>query len=262
MATGVFFEDGSVIWVDISAVAKTPVVIMICIPITCDGPMRTAHFPFPDPVDFKIPRVTTLAPPNVFSRTSTCLLSRVLEHGSGFPTRCIFARKRTIATGPDGWKCHYDGSFRPFMIPTIPQERKTKLPKQRHASGRPRRDCASRSSDSELSLSEISPSLAPEETDSGNVGTPISNHSDEERSGDLMFWFSNDEAEKPPPMVASNREADVPLIDRPRIVSRQRDYIQDQLAGKIDPHRYTLLANTIDAIVAVRWREVERTSCL
>ena len=148
------------------------------------------------------------------------------------------------------------------MIPTIPQERETKQPKRRHASGRPRQDCASRSSDSELSVSEISPSLAPEETDSGNVGTPISNRSDEERSDGLMFWFPNDETEKPPTSVASNREAAVPLIDRHRIVSRQHDYIHDQLAGEIDPQRYTLLVNTLDAIATVRWREVERTSCL
>ena len=61
MATGLFFKNGDVIWVDIFVVAKNPVV-RLGVPIVREGPMRRAHFPCPDPVAIDMPLVTTLEP--------------------------------------------------------------------------------------------------------------------------------------------------------------------------------------------------------
>ena len=120
VTAGLFFEDGTSFWVDIFSVVKQPI-SLLCLPIECELPMRRARFPFPLPTNVDIPRVSKLSPVNISNDESTCLMNRVTKHGSGYPVRCIFARKKKEAqTGPAGWKCLYGGTFRPFLIPKVP----------------------------------------------------------------------------------------------------------------------------------------------
>ena len=248
---------------DIFVEVRVPV-SLLCVPIVCEGPMRTAHFPFPDPIDIDIPIVTTLVPPNVFTRTHTCLLNRVMSHGHGYPDRRIFVKKKTIALGHGGWKCHYGGNFRPFIIQSSPKDRNAAPSHLPCNAGRTSADCPDHLSDGELFLSDMSSAhLSDAEDSEKSQASPKSGYSDDERADDLAFWFSEDEVDIPNKRAAHIRtDTQLPITDRPRILSRQHDYAHDQLSNEIDPHKYTLLVNTLDAIVAVRWGEVERTSSL
>ena len=76
-------------------------------------------FNFPDLDAIAIHRVSVLEPPNVSAGESTCLRDRIANLAIGYPGRCIFAKKNRVATGPAGWKCHYGGTFRPFILPTV-----------------------------------------------------------------------------------------------------------------------------------------------
>ena len=82
-----------------------------------DQPTYVASFNFSMPVSIELHQVTTLEPPYTFTAESTCLLGMIMKMGSGYPEKCVFAKKGRVETGVDGWKRHYDGTFRPFMLP-------------------------------------------------------------------------------------------------------------------------------------------------
>ena len=53
--------------------------------------------------------------------------------------------------------------------------------------------------------------------------------------------------------------APVSITDSPRILSEQHDYVTDQLSPHIGQEKYTLLVNTSDDMVTLRWQSSERT---
>ena len=112
-----------------------------------------------------------------------------------------------------------------------------------------------RPSAGDLSLSDVSTGQLYGAAESGNAASPKPNCSDGEPGDGIMFWFSDGEADRPLRRASSSSKEDhVPLVGSPRILSRQRDFVYDRISGEIDPKKYTLLANTLDAIVTVRWR--------
>ena len=50
------------------------------------------------------------------------------------------------------------------------------------------------------------------------------------------------------------------ITDRPRILSAQHELIYDSLIAEVNPTRYTLLVNTLGAIVTARWKTNEQTT--
>ena len=216
--------------------------------------MRTSTFLIR--LQSKSPRVCNLHPPNVFVSEHTCLLRRIQQHGRGYPDRCIFAKKELVETSSEGWKCVYDGAFRPFIIPApvVPcnvRDKQCTRPK----AAKPRKleestNPVYSSSSSEFTLADV------ELTDEAT-------HTDEEddlRPDDLSFWFADESQPLNPKtsndIIATER---VSIIDRPRILNAQHDLIYNRLRNEINQVRYALLVNTLDAIVTVRWKPNERT---
>ena len=257
-ATGLFFEDGTSFWVDIFSLVKQPIKLL-SLPIVCEHPMRKAYFPFPQPACIDVPRVSMLTLVNIFNAESSCLLNRVIKHGSGAPTRCIFMKKKEVLTGPNGWKCVYDGTFRPFLIPKVPprssdrgQPRNTNCLNTGEMIKRPRRAAGSDSSSSDCSYSN----------GSDDDMDPTNQTDDEDvRPDDLSFWFREDDVDQPRVSArASTLPNQVSIIDRPRILSQQHDYIFNTLSVDINQDKYSLIVNTLDAIVTVRWKQSEQAT--
>ena len=254
--TGLFFEDGTSFWIDIFSLAKQPITLL-SMPIEFELPMRKAYFPFPEPTSIDIPRVSNLSPVNIFNDESSCLMNRVIKHGSGAPVRCIFLKKKEVVTGPNGWKCVYDGAFRPFLIPGMPprcSERGQASNTQRLNTGKTHKPtelyAGSDSSSSDCSyISESEDDIEPtDQTDDEDM-----------RSDDLSFWFKEDAVHLPRASAhASTLPNQVSIIDRPRILSEQHDYISNTLSVDINQEKYSLLVNTLDAIVTVRWKQSEQ----
>ena len=256
LTTELFFEDGSSMWVDIFSVSKKPITLL-SLPMVCESPLRIAHFPFPGPTDVDIPRATRLSPPNIFVSESTFLLNRVTQRGCGYPERCIFLKKKGAKTGPDGWECEYDGAFRPFLIPKAPQRRNAST--KRGTLPHPTKEAVNTPPGGVLPSAFQSDSSDGERS-VGDTDPPQSDSEGELRPYDIDFWYSDDE----PGQTAhdggnTTTLVSMPLIDRPRLLSNQRDLIFNRLCGDINQDKYSLLVNTLDAIVTVRWKQIEQT---
>ena len=174
--------------------------------------------------------------------------------------RSIFAKKKEAQTGAGGWKCVYDGPFRPFLIPKVPlrcNERGRDIGATGRNKGkmpRPTGDIAGSDSSSECPNGDRS-------ADDDDSPSP----SDEEdlRPGDITFWFKEDEPELRPAESRKRTAVDqAPIIDRHRVLSNQHDFISNRLCYDVNQDKYSLLVNTLDAIVTIRWKQSEHASDL
>lgn len=96
-----------------------------------------------------------------------------------------------------------------------------------------------------------------------DVDSPSPSDEEDLRPDDLSLWFKEDEPD-PHPSDTRKRTVpnQVPIIDRPRILSNQHDSIFNSLCVDINQDKYPLLVNTLDAIVTVRWKQSEQASDL
>ena len=227
------------------------------------GHMRSAQFAPPYPCGVDLPRVATLRQPNVFTNFHTCLLNRILAHDEGLPTKCIFPKKETTQIPIAGWNCRYDGTFRPFIHPTVAVDSshaksgKVSGHNQPPSAGRPELSDTDTSSSDYLSVASADHDGQLGELESVSI-------SDDDRPCDLAFLFSESENDSPRRSKRRPQRNGAPasMADMPRIPSTQHDYITDQLSPHIDPEKYTLLVNTLEAIATVRWQPSERSDAL
>ena len=225
-------------------------------PIRSEEPGRRARFNFPHPTEIATPRVAVLEPPNVFTEESTCLIDRISKLGVGYPSRCVFAKKQCVETGPNGWKCRYNGAFRSFVLPLIhaKAESRPHIP--------PRAEKANPDQlDPDSNVSDINDELS----SNHSIGSDTPNdefpqrptNSDEDRADDLMFWFSDEEETEPKNPRRDPTGGSVPITSRPRLLSDQHDLIFNRLSSIIDQAKYALIVNTLGAIVTARWKPTE-----
>ena len=192
---------------------------LLCLPLVVVEPMSEATFNFPELESVKIPRIAECVPSNVFTSESTCLLSRVVDMGVGFPTRCIFVRKQKITSEGNRWVCHYSGVFRPFILPSDHPPR-VKRANDKNVSnlgkltivGKPRKP------ESDSSQSDTSSCTSR----GSNISSCVL--SDVGRADDISFWFSEDET----PEVSNRKEriattSAIPITSRPRVLASQHD---------------------------------------
>ena len=119
-----------------------------------------------------------------------CLLHRIQQLDRGYPNRCIFVKKKSVETSTDGWRCVYDGNFRPFILP-----KPTHLYKDRG-------NCASHANIAKPKIlkketaAPVYTDSSSECTDSDNVsrssGSSASTPDGDLRPDDLAFWFDEE----------------------------------------------------------------------
>ena len=217
-----------------------------------------ATFTFPDAVTIDLPSVTSVEPPDVFTNESTCLLERVIRLNAGYPTHCIFMKKSHVETGKDGWNCHYSGVFRPFILPVVEDLAGHKQLGRSKAKTGVSANTVTTIVEGEIDLSDSSSYCSTARPPSDYDGVSIYN-SDDDRPDDLAFWFSDDDEDVPKKKTGTKAAPDTPMADRPRLLSAQHDSVLSILSPLIDAQRYTLIVNTLDAIVTVRWKLIEQT---
>ena len=250
-----FFENGTCLWYDIFLVVKVPISLH-CLPVAIEGPCFTATFNFPDLAAIEIPRVTALTPPDVFTGESTCLLDRIAKLNIGLPKKCIFAKKKSVESGSNGWKCHYDGTFRPFLLPAVLPYRKPSNPSQHPKE--PRTNVEAGDGRNGLLPDDELRSLMSTESDASEGGSFASEaNSDDDRADDLAFWFNEEKSDGQarPSKIRTSAPGDI--TTRPRLPSNQYDSIFDDLVKVVDSSKYAVLVNTLDAIVTIRWKPSE-----
>ena len=208
--------------------------------------MSAASFNFPDPCVIEVPKVSALTPPNLFPPKSTCLLDRIIEHGAGLPKKCVFVKKSIAHTGSLGWECRYTGTFRPFLLPTIKPQVKSVNQK-----GSVCRAPIIHTSASNEHTSDDSEGESVVDSDvssqSSKAKTVRNVDTDDERAGDIAFWFSDGETEK---IKMKKRTKDrnpglLHISSRPRLLSNQHDFIFDKLVQVVDQTKYALLVNAL-----------------
>lgn len=144
-----------------------------------------------------------------------------------------FVKKDRVETGPDGWKFHYEGKCRPFILPvTLPKQKPSK-PSDRN--DKPGVSATSPDPPNNYPLGDDLRSLLSSDTDisAGSLVDSDAN-SDEERADDLTFWFADEKGPEQKEVRKSGTPGSAPIVNRPRLLSNQHDTIFNKLAPVID----------------------------
>ena len=184
----------------------------------------------------------------------------MIDLGEGYPKRRIFAKKSHIESGKDGRRGRYPGTFRPYIIRGVvnpPEHGHTNKNKSCTLGREEKNDSVA---EEELVLPDSSSYCSVGPQQSPDTGSKTAYISDGDRADEMTFWFSDDDEEEPPAKrKGAPGQRPVPITSRPRILSAQHGTVVDIPAPLIDVRKYSLIVNTLDAIVTVRRKQPDQT---
>ena len=214
---------------------------------------RECALPFTDPSGGGVPISSSLEPPEMFARTSFCLIQKLLDGGHGCPNRCIFLDKRGVLAVRDSFRrVLYGNQFKTCLTPVMqpnrtPSPKQKAIPKGTPAQPNKLRESPDAGFESELSY-EFDDDVATE------LGGP-SEYSDGERADDLGFWMDREEHCIFNPR---NAQGSIQQDAMERAPAREIEELRGILSGIVDESKYYVVVNSLTCILTVRWENSGR----